>query len=393
MGSNLSELEARDGRTGSASDMNTLSFLCVHPNMELYGSDRTFLQSVRALKERWPTAKITVLIVGKGPLYHELRKIVDDVRVESIFVLRRSELGLRLLWRLPSLLVRIYRARRLMAGYTTTYINTVVVIDFILASRFRKKQVIIHVHEIPTGLARSLFSSLLWFANSVLIYISAATRDAYIGLHEKQGFIVWNGTSAKSNIPLVTSQASLKLLLIGRFNAWKGQPLLLDALAKLDMEERARVHVRLVGSVYEGQEHFKAAIESKIASLDIGEIVEVLPFDPDPNAYYAWADVVIVPSIEPEPFGLVAIEAMAAGRAVIAAGHGGLAEIVVDRRTGTLFEPANVYALRDAIRRYLAAPELARLEGERARSRFDKEFDEAIYMQGIADVVQEVILQ
>jgi hypothetical protein len=68
------------------------SILCVHPNRELYGSDRTFLQSVRALRERWPSARITVVLPGLGPLSDHIARIVDDIRFEDIFVLRRSEL-------------------------------------------------------------------------------------------------------------------------------------------------------------------------------------------------------------------------------------------------------------------------------------------------------------
>ncbi|HEX7857250.1 MAG TPA: glycosyltransferase family 4 protein [Sphingobium sp.] len=367
------------------------SFLCVHPHCELYGSDRTFLQSVRALKVRWPRAKITVLLTGKGPLYEAMREIVEDVRIDDMFVLRRSHFGPKLIFQLPRLASRIWKARRTMARYDVTYLNTVVVLDYMLASRLRRRPVLIHVHELPTGITAVVFSALLWLARAILIYISAATRNSYGWLKRKPAVIVWNGTQARAVLPRESAPGIVNLLLIGRFNAWKGQPLLLDALALLEPAERERLRVRLVGSVYAGQEHFKVAIEEKIAALDLSKTVELLGFDPNPDRYYAWADVVAVPSMEPEPFGLVAIEAMSASRAVIAADHGGLTEIVDDGVTGTLVTPGDATALRDAVRRYLADPALASTQGAAGLARFAAHFAEERYMAGIADAAQMVL--
>ena len=369
----------------SGRDVKRPSFLCVHPHRELYGSDRTFLQSVRALKQRWPEARITVLLTGEGALTDAVRGVVDDVRTDDMFVLRRSHFGPKLIAQLPKLLQRIAKARRMMAQYDVTYLNTVTILDYMLASRTRRKPVLIHIHELPTGVTRTAFSALLRMCNAVLIYISAATRAGYDGLDDKPGVIVWNGTQPKPDLPYRSAPGTLNLLLIGRFNAWKGQPLLLEALALLTPEERARLAVRLVGSVYEGQDHFRAAIDERIATLGLADCVSVMPFIPDPIEHYAWADVVAVPSIEPEPFGLVAIEAMASGRAVMAAGHGGLAEIVVDGETGAQVTPGDPAALCDAIRRYLADPTLAPAQGAAGKRRFTACFDEAIYMRGIAD--------
>jgi glycosyltransferase involved in cell wall biosynthesis len=368
----------------------TPSVLCVHPHAELYGSDRTFLQSVRAIQQRWPEAKITVLLTAGGPLHDAIREIVDDVRIGDIFVLRRSDLGLKLVARLPRLLRAVFRARQLMVGYDVVYLNTVVLLDFMLASRLRRRPVLVHVHELPSGLTGKVFSALLRIANGALIYISDATRRGYNWLEAKPGVVIWNGTKPKRPLPRDGLSPGLNLLLIGRFNAWKGQPLLLDALARLTPEERARVSVRLVGSTFVGQDHFREAIETKVAALRLDDVVAMHDFDPDPDHHYAWADVVAVPSTDPEPFGLVAIEAMAAGRAVIAAGHGGLAEIVVAEQTGTLFAPRDAAALCSAIRDYLADPDLARVQGKAALARFAEQFDERIYMRRIADVAQAV---
>jgi glycosyltransferase involved in cell wall biosynthesis len=79
--------------------------------------------------------------------------------------------------------------------------------------------------------------------------------------------------------------------------------------------------------------------------------------------------VAVVPSLWPEPFGLVALEAMAAGKPVVASAVGGLADLVVDGATGILVPPGDVEALRGAIARLLGDPLLREKMGQAGRAR------------------------
>jgi glycosyltransferase involved in cell wall biosynthesis len=367
--------------------MNAPAILCVHPNRELYGSDRVFLQTLRALRAKWPNAAITAVLPGCGPLTEAVREITPDVQVDDLFVLRRSRLS-NLLLELPLLFGRILAARRMMSRYDMTYISTSVAVDFILASRGTSANTVIHVHELPTGIARIVFSSLLWFSKASLVFISEQSQKSFLGISHKRQNVIWNGTQALK-LPPVSAYVGrpLHVLLIGRFNAWKGQSLLIDAVALLTPEQRASVKVRLLGSVFEGQEHFRSKILADIDRHRLHESVEVLPFDPDPRAHYAWADIVAVPSTQPEPFGLVAIEAMSAGRAVLAADHGGLSEIVDHEVTGLKVTPRDAVAWSQALARYLRDRELATAHGKAGRQRFDECFDETAYTSRIAEAI------
>ncbi len=80
----------------------------------------------------------------------------------------------------------------------------------------------------------------------------------------------------------------------------------------------------------------------------------------------------LVPSVLAEPFGLVAIEAMSAGRAVIASRTGGLADIVVDGETGILVTPNDSLDLRLAIKRLLGDPILRKRMGQAGKLRVNR---------------------
>src|SRR6202035_1898553 len=73
-------------------------------------------------------------------------------------------------------------------------------------------------------------------------------------------------------------------------------------------------------------------------------------------------------STVPESFGRVCVEAMAAGRPVVAYDHGGVSELVQDGRTGFLCPPGDRAAVAHALRRLVATPQLGAEMGTAARS-------------------------
>lgn len=278
----------------------------------------------------------------------------------------------------------------MMLAFDVTYINTVMVMDYLLAAGFVRRPRVVHVHEIPTGTASAFFSALLMFGRAFVIFNSRATRRSFRLLPGQSHAIVWNGVAMPPELPAAGTHANLNLLLIGRFNAWKGQALFLRALAQLRVDLRSQVRARLVGSVFGDQKHFVDELVELISELGLNEIVEICTFTDEPSVHYSWADVVVVPSTKPEPFGLVAIEAMAAGRSVIAANHGGLSEIVLNGVTGTLVEPGSVDSLADAIVSYIGSRGRIVAEGNAGRDRFAREFEESRYKSRITDILEKL---
>jgi glycosyltransferase involved in cell wall biosynthesis len=80
-------------------------------------------------------------------------------------------------------------------------------------------------------------------------------------------------------------------------------------------------------------------------------------------------DVGVVPSTEPEPFGLVAIEAMASGKPIVVAANGGLLDIVEHEVSGLNFQPGDASQFARQLARLIQSPSLRKQLGEAGRER------------------------
>ena len=111
-------------------------------------------------------------------------------------------------------------------------------------------------------------------------------------------------------------------------------------------------------------------LESLADSTGFGDRIRFLGFIPDSELpkLIASADVLVVPSIY-EPFGIVALEGMAAGTPVVAANVGGLAEIIEHERTGVLVYPGNPESIAWGVNRVLSDPGFSRWITENARKK------------------------
>ena len=135
------------------------------------------------------------------------------------------------------------------------------------------------------------------------------------------------------------------VLMPGRLTRWKGQSLLLDALARL---KELEFWCAIVGTA-EGNEDYQEELERKIQRLGLDGRVFILDHCGDMPAAYMLADVVVSASTDPEAFGRVIAEAQAMGCPVVAADHGGAPEQVIPDRTAVLFRPGDATELAEGI--------------------------------------------
>jgi glycosyltransferase involved in cell wall biosynthesis len=131
-------------------------------------------------------------------------------------------------------------------------------------------------------------------------------------------------------------------------------------------------------------------MQARVAELGLSDRFRFLGFRPDaPRAVQAF-DVVAVPS-HVEPFGLAALEAMAAGRPVVASRVGGLPEIVLDGRTGVLVPPRDAAALARGIAGLLDDPALMAAMGEAGRLRASKVFSLGAHGEAMQSLYDRLI--
>jgi glycosyltransferase involved in cell wall biosynthesis len=140
------------------------------------------------------------------------------------------------------------------------------------------------------------------------------------------------------------------IVMPGRLSRWKGQMVLVDALAELGRQD---VRCLMLGGG-RGRPGYRRALERRIQTKGLSSVVAVIDDCDDMAAAYKLADVVISASTDPEAFGRVAAEAQAMGRPVIATDHGGARETVIDGETGWLVPPADKSALARTIKAALA---------------------------------------
>lgn len=139
------------------------------------------------------------------------------------------------------------------------------------------------------------------------------------------------------------------IMLPGRLTRWKGQRVLIEALALLGRHD---VRCLLVGSD-QGRSGYRQELVDLIKRRDLTHVVHIVDECNDMPAAYMLTDVVVSASTDPEAFGRVVVEAQAMGRPVIATDHGGPRESILAGRTGWLADPDDPRSLADAIARFL----------------------------------------
>ncbi|MBZ9895472.1 MULTISPECIES: glycosyltransferase [unclassified Mesorhizobium] len=363
---------------------------CVHQGYELYGSDRSFAESVAALRAAFPSADIEVVLPRSGPIVQILEPHASRIVFEPLWVLRRQAI-LRLatveMARLP---LALWRAWRRLRQCDLVYVNTSIVADYALAARLLPHKAVLHIHEIPEGFMRTILVALMRWSHADLIFNSRATRAAFGIAGRSRTHVVYNGVAGPPAVEPMHYDGSrpLRVLLLGRINRIKGQEVLLEAVASMPPELRSRIEVRLVGGAFESTER-ELALAELVNTMGLADRVSVLPFISDPSQHYRWADIVTVPSRRPESLGRVAIEAMAYGRPPLVSAIGGLVEVVSDGETGWHVPPNNAAALAAKLQAIILRPEAWRGFIAAGRARYETVFSEPVAAAAIAAIAAD----
>lgn len=324
----------------------------IHSSNEMFGADRMLLQVVDSLAsvssariEVWLPSDASVApdsvaahLTARGVLFN----VVD------LPILRRRNLTPRgvvaLLAKAVALSLRFLRARPSLVYCSTS--------AGLLAAPIARatgcRHVLLHQQEIWSGLEAKALGMLASFCTSA-IAISRATQASLVGPVRSRSIVIPNAIRDMDSSPVHAAGSeewrTLTFLVASRWNSWKGHRTLLAAWNSLDPPPG---RLLVLGSA--PSEGIGVDVPALVASLRHPSSVEIIGQVNEITPWVDRADVVIVPSDGPEPFGLVAIEAFRRGRPVIASRQGGIGEVVASGFNGVLFGNRSSVDLADAFR-------------------------------------------
>ena len=140
----------------------------------------------------------------------------------------------------------------------------------------------------------------------------------------------------KDNIPVI--------IMASRPALWKGYSILIKALSKVN----ENFQCILIGAA-DGDKKFKDLLINKIIKYNLETKVKLVQSSKDIQAAMILADLIVMPSITPEPFGRIIVEAQALGKIPIAFDHGGASETIIDGKTGFLAKALSAESLAEKI--------------------------------------------
>jgi len=354
------------------------TILYLHSSAQRYGSDRQLHAIVTGLDpDRY---RALVVLPEEGDLANDLRQRGTEVLVRPLAVLRRSLMSPRGISRVAAAwaadaggLGRLARAREVALVHT----NTSVTLGGAAAARIASIPHVWHVREIYAGFERwfPAYRRLLLSADA-LPCVSRATCAQFGG--SPAAFTLYDGlpyppqraSRDEARAKLGLAPDAFVIAVLGRISDWKGQDVLVRALAQLPETAVALI----AGAPWRGEERHLRELEQLAAGQGVGDRTHMMGVLDRPDLAFGAADVVVVPSKRPDPFPNAALEAAAAGCCVVGSDHGGIPEILRDGTTGVLVEPDSTHALATALAALLDDPRRRRRLGDAAatdvRARF-----------------------
>ncbi|WP_244146554.1 glycosyltransferase family 4 protein [Paraburkholderia sp. BCC1876] len=361
-----------------------------------------------------------VVLLSDGPFRTRLEalgarvQVISDARVSGI---ARQASGWNCLRVLPGMFRQVRAIAARARDFDVLFLNTQKALVLgVLGKPLHRKPVIWYQHDILTRnhFGRVQLNVVKWLVrfavDQVIVNSQASARSlaALTGVAADSVPVIYNGIDAAAFSRVegvdgadgaVTSAdgAGIAALrrrlglpadawlagLFGRLAPWKGQHVALDAIARLP-----GAHLVLVGAPLFGEDAYAQRLHEQAAALGIADRVHFAGFQDDVPAWMSAMDVILHTSTEPEPFGRVIVEGMAAARPVIAAAAGGVTEIVRHRHNGWLVKPGDVGALTDAIGALRDDPVLAQRLARQARDDARSAFSVEQYLEKMTQAIR-----
>ena len=337
--------------------------LYLHAGAEMYGADKVLLELIKGLDHK--EFEVHVILPNDGVLVEALRQVGAQVSVLDYPILRRKYFN-------PKGIVDYIRSYNFYAKQIALYAqehsidmvhnNTAAVLEGIYLKRKLKLPLIWHVHEIivkPKAISDFINMLMGRYADKIVTVSQAVANHIKQSpfIKDSQVEVIYNGVDNTVYYPMDASsirekfdiaQDALVIGMIGRVNAIKGQNDFIEAVEPL-LEKNEQAVAFLAGGVFPGEEWRLEELDKRIASSSVVSQIHRIDYYDKTSELYNMFDIFVLPSIKPDSLPTVVLEAMACSKPVVGYNNGGIAEMVVDDKSGCLVKPNRPQELSNAI--------------------------------------------
>ena len=337
--------------------------LYLHAGAEMYGADKVLLELIKGLDSKEFEAH--VILPNDGVLVEALRQVGAKVSVLDYPILRRKYFN-------PKGIADYIRSYNFYAKQIALYArqhsidmvhnNTAAVLEGIYLKRKLKLPLIWHVHEIivkPKAISDFINMLMGRYADKIVTVSQAVANHIKQSpfIKDSQVEVIYNGVDNTVYYPMDASsirekfdiaQDALVIGMIGRVNAIKGQNDFIEAVEPL-LEKNEQAVAFLAGGVFPGEEWRLEELDKRIASSSVVSQIHRIDYYDKTSELYNMFDIFVLPSIKPDSLPTVVLEAMACSKPVVGYNNGGIAEMVVDDKSGCLVKPNRPQELSNAI--------------------------------------------
>ena len=337
--------------------------LYLHAGAEMYGADKVLLELIKGLDSKEFEAH--VILPNDGVLVEALRQVGAQVSVLDYPILRRKYFN-------PKGIADYIRSYNFYAKQIALYArehsidmvhnNTAAVLEGIYLKRKLKLPLIWHVHEIivkPKAISDFINMLMGRYADKIVTVSQAVANHIKQSpfIKDSQVEVIYNGVDNAVYYPMDASsirekfdiaQDALVIGMIGRVNAIKGQNDFIEAVEPL-LEKNEQAVAFLAGGVFPGEEWRLDELDKRIASSSVVSQIHRIDYYDKTSELYNMFDIFVLPSIKPDSLPTVVLEAMACSKPVVGYNNGGIAEMVVDDKSGCLVKPNRPQELSNAI--------------------------------------------
>jgi glycosyltransferase involved in cell wall biosynthesis len=360
------------------------SLVCLTTSSAFGGAETSLLTLLTALQALDRSRRITIVTPGAGPLPDRCRAIGFDVTElrfpealnrlgESGATARRragvnrGRLALTALRAGVALPGYLRSLRAVMRSVKATVVHSNGLKAHVAAALAKPAgtRLVWHLHEYVSGrpVTAALLRRLARRADVVVANSDSVLRDAATVLGSRTTLRrIHNAVDPAIFCPdgppldlaalsgLAPDRGLVRIGLVSTFARWKGHEVFLDAIARLRTRHAVRAYV-VGGSVYEtaGSQWSAAELTALVTARGLSHLVGFTGHVDDVPAALRALDIVVHASTEPEPFGMVIAEGMAARRAVVAARAGGATELFDDRVDAIGYTPGNAVELAERL--------------------------------------------